>query len=169
MSTHGPTGWRMVSSRPLPLGATAKRPSIRTLLGEPAEELGRVGDLGLGLGHRLAHLRGHQQGQLVGPVVEGLERPAEDLAPLPRPGGQPLSLGGHGRVEGGHPVGRVASATSRSASPVEGSSTNRPRRPARAVAADEQPRRDRADDRLLEVAMLMPSASCGAATRAPLA
>ena len=30
MSRHGPTGWRMVSSRPLPLGTTAKRPSIRT-------------------------------------------------------------------------------------------------------------------------------------------
>ncbi len=27
---HGPTGWRIVRSRPWPLGATAKRPSMRT-------------------------------------------------------------------------------------------------------------------------------------------
>ena len=36
------------------------------LLGEPAEELGRVGDLGLRLGDRLAHLERHQQREVVG-------------------------------------------------------------------------------------------------------
>ena len=30
MSRHGPTGWRIVSSRPCPFGAVAKRPSMRT-------------------------------------------------------------------------------------------------------------------------------------------
>ena len=34
MNRHGPTGWRIVSSRPAPLGAVAKRPSIRTASSE---------------------------------------------------------------------------------------------------------------------------------------
>ena len=50
------------------------------LAGEPAEELGRVGDLGLRLGDRLAHLERHQQRELVGALVERLEGAPEDLA-----------------------------------------------------------------------------------------
>ena len=37
-------------------------------LGEPAEELGAVGDLTAGLGQRLAHFQGHQQGDVLGRV-----------------------------------------------------------------------------------------------------
>ena len=49
---------------------------------EPAKELGGVGDLGLRLGDRLAHLERHQQRQLVDALVERLERPPQDLAAL---------------------------------------------------------------------------------------
>ena len=62
------------------------------LAGEPAEELGRVGDLGLRLGHRLAHLERHQQRQLVGALVERLEGALEDLAALVRRRRRPLRL-----------------------------------------------------------------------------
>ena len=42
--------------------------------GEPAEELGRVGDLGLRLGERLAHLERHQQREIVGALVRAPRR-----------------------------------------------------------------------------------------------
>ena len=47
ISRHGPTGWRIVSSRPWPFG-TDRVPAFdaHRLLGEPAQELGGVGDLG---------------------------------------------------------------------------------------------------------------------------
>ena len=51
---------------------------------EPAEELGRVGELGLRLGDRLAHLQRHQQGEVVGALVERLEGAVEDLRALVR-------------------------------------------------------------------------------------
>ena len=77
------------------------------LLGEPAEEVGGVGDLGLGVGDGLAHLQGHEQGQLVDAVHEGLERPPEDLAPPPGGGGRPSGLSGGGGIEGGDGVAGV--------------------------------------------------------------
>jgi hypothetical protein len=79
----------MVISRPAPLGA----------VGEPAEELRRVGDLGLGLGDGLAHLQGHDQRQLVGLLGHRLERAAQDLAALARRVGGPLGLDGATGVE----------------------------------------------------------------------
>ena len=69
------------------------------LLGEPAQELGGVGDLGLGLGERLAHLERHQQRQLVGALVHRLERAAQDLAALARRMRRPLVLHGARGVE----------------------------------------------------------------------
>ena len=73
------------------------------LLGEPAEELGGVGDLGLGLGERLAHLQRHQQRELVIARGELLVGAAQDLAALARGVRGPLGLargGGGERVEG---------------------------------------------------------------------
>ena len=64
-----------------------------------AEELGGVGDLALGLGDRLAHLQRHQQGEVVDPLVQQLERPGEDVGPLPRAGRGEGRLCGDGRVE----------------------------------------------------------------------
>ena len=52
------------------------------LLGVPAEELGRVGDLALGVGHRLAVLAHDQFGELVGVLDEHLPAVAQDLAAL---------------------------------------------------------------------------------------
>ena len=66
---------------------------------EPAEELRRIGDLGLRLRHRLAHLEGHQQGEVVGPPVEDLEGAPEDLPPLVGGRGGPLGLAGDRGVE----------------------------------------------------------------------
>jgi hypothetical protein len=53
------------------------------LLGEPAEELGGVGDLGPAVGERLAHLQGHEQRKVVDPVHDHLVCAAEDLPALP--------------------------------------------------------------------------------------
>src|SRR6266540_3962630 len=75
------------------------------LLGEPAEELGRVGDLRLRLGQRLAHLQGHQQGEVVALGGDALEGAPQDLAALPRRVGGPGLLGVHGRGERGLAVG----------------------------------------------------------------
>jgi hypothetical protein len=54
------------------------------LLGEPAQELGGVEDLGLRLRDRLAHLERHQQRELVLALDDRLERAAEDLAAIAR-------------------------------------------------------------------------------------
>ncbi|ELU60304.1 hypothetical protein PCS70012_02358, partial [Streptococcus pneumoniae PCS70012] len=52
------------------------------LLGEPPEELGGVRDLAPGLGERLAHFRGHDEGQFVLALHDQLIGSAEDLAAL---------------------------------------------------------------------------------------
>ena len=84
------------------------------LLGEPAEELGAVGDLAPGLGDGLAHLQAHQGGELVGPVDERLEGPPEDLAALARRGRRPAGLRLAGGGERGQAVvrGAVGAASS---------------------------------------------------------
>src|SRR5215212_3283448 len=73
-------------------------------LREPAEELGGVGDLRLRLRYRLAHLEGHQEGELVGALHYFLEGAAEDLSPLARRRLAPLGLRLIGRTERGHRV-----------------------------------------------------------------
>jgi hypothetical protein len=59
------------------------------LLGEPAEELGGVDDLALGLGQQLAVLGHHGVGQLVDFGVHQVERPAQDLRALAGRGSGP--------------------------------------------------------------------------------
>ena len=71
------------------------------LLGEPAEELRRVGDLGLGLRERLAHLERHHHRELVRALGDQLERAAQDLAALARRVRGPLALHGAAGVERG--------------------------------------------------------------------
>ena len=99
------------------------------LLREPAEELRRVGDLGLRLGDRLAHLERHQQREVVGALDHQLVGAAQDLAALARrvlaPRG--LLLVRPPRAPRSASSG-VASATSAIVSPVEGSSTAKVRR-----------------------------------------
>src|SRR5829696_84212 len=74
------------------------------LFREPAEELGGVGDLRLGLRQRLAHLQRHQEGELVGALYDLLEGATEDLTPLARSRLAPLVLHPVGRVQGGHGI-----------------------------------------------------------------
>ena len=73
-------------------------------LGEPAQELRTVGDLAAGLGQRLAHLQGHQQREVLGPLGDQLEGPAQDLAALTRRDLRPGLLRGGRGVQGGRAV-----------------------------------------------------------------
>ena len=93
--------------------------------GEVAQELGGVGDLALGLGHRLAHLQRHEQGEVVDALVEQLEGPGEDVGALPRAAPGEAGLRPHGGVEGPRPSAGPASATEHSTSPVDGSRTSK--------------------------------------------
>jgi hypothetical protein len=93
------------------------------LLGVPAQEVGRVGDLGLGLLDRLAHLERHEQRELVRARGHELERAAQDLAALARGRRRPLGLHVGGRGSAACASSTWPSATSASASPVDGSST----------------------------------------------
>ena len=80
-----PTGgwWTMI--RLAPDGASRELAAdAHRLLGVPAEELGRVGDLALGVGERLAVLAHDQRGQLVGVVDQDLPAVAQHLAALAR-------------------------------------------------------------------------------------
>ena len=76
------------------------------LLGEPPEELRRVGDLALRLGERLAHLHRHEQGEVVDPRRDQLVRAAQDLPAFARGHRREARLGGDGGVERGPPVVR---------------------------------------------------------------
>src|SRR6266545_3593089 len=62
--------------------------------------------LALRFGDRLAHLEGHQQRQVVGPVDQDLVRPVQDLAALPGCVRRPRRLRRDRGVERLHPVGR---------------------------------------------------------------
>src|SRR5215212_8999223 len=74
------------------------------LLREPAEELGGVRNLRLRLRYRLAHLQGHQEGELLGAFYYLLEGAAEDLTPFARWVLRPLGLRLVGCPERGHRV-----------------------------------------------------------------
>ena len=122
---------------------------------EPAEELGGVGQLRLRLRDRLAHLEGHQQRQVVGPLVQ-LENARWRISE--RSFGAvaaQLGLGLAGRVERGLGVVGVASATSQNVSPVAGSSTARvaPPEASRHSPADQELLRRGVDDGLLIAGM----------------
>ncbi len=72
--------------------------------GEPAQELGTVGDFAAGFGQGFAHFQGHQQREVLGPFGHQVKGAAEDLGPFPgrRPG--PGSLDLVGRVQCGEGV-----------------------------------------------------------------
>ena len=142
ISRHGPTGFLVTSSRDLPSGddrVAAERAD--GLLGEPAQELGAVGDLAAGLGQRLAHLQGHQQREVLGPLGDQLEGPAQDLAALPRRYLRPGLLGGGGGVQRRQrrPRGRRRRCSA-APCPVAGSSTSNvlPDAAGRHCAVDQQ-------------------------------
>ena len=52
-------------------------------LGEPAQELGAVGDLAAGFGQRFAHFQGHQQCEVLGAFGDQVEGAAQDFGPFP--------------------------------------------------------------------------------------
>jgi hypothetical protein len=56
------------------------------------QEVGGVEHLGLRLGHRLAHLERHEDGEVVGALDDQLVRLAQDLPPLARRRVGPLAL-----------------------------------------------------------------------------
>jgi ParB family chromosome partitioning protein len=138
-----------------PLGR-GRRPRVAALdphrlLAEPAEELGAVGDLGLGLGEALAHLHRHQQRQLARLLGHGLERAPQDLAAFPRRRRGPAGLRGGSGVEGGARL--VGACVGDVGEPLprrrvldrEGLAAGR----LAPLAADEQPARQRVEDRSL--------------------
>jgi hypothetical protein len=93
------------------------------LLAVPAEEVGGVDDLGLGLGDGLAHLERHQQRQVVLALDDHVVGAAQDVAALARRHvAEVLERVGR-RLQRGVGVLGVASATSVRVSPVAGSST----------------------------------------------
>src|SRR5699024_6019177 len=75
------------------------------LLGEPAEELGAVGDLSLGLGEGLAHLRGHHGRDVIGAFGEQFEGATQDLGAFAGCGGGPIGLCLTGGPDGGFGIG----------------------------------------------------------------
>ena len=85
-----------------------RRPATRDahgLLGEPAEELGAVGDLTAALGERLAHLEGHEHRELLRALGDLLVGRPQQLAAVARRRARPVGLRRHGGVEGGPAVG----------------------------------------------------------------
>ena len=159
MNTHGPTGCCIVSTRPgARLVDREAAVDAHRLLGVPAEEVGGVGDLGLGLGDRLAHLERHQQREVVGALDDRVVGAAQDVAALARGDVAPRRrTSSWAAVSAALASSTVASATSASVSPVDGSSTVSVAPAGVApLAADEQLGLDRVEDRLLCVA-LMPS------------
>ena len=120
------------------------------LLGEPAEELGGVGDLAPGLGQRLAHLQRHQQREVLLALEEQVVGPAQDVAALARRHRGPGGLGLGGGLQRLHAVGRggVGDLGEHASG---GGVLDGERRPGLGRApgpADEQPARHRADDLL---------------------
>ena len=71
------------------------------LFGVPAEELGRVGDLGARVGERLAVLERHQLGEAFGVADDQLERLAQHFGALARFLGGPAVHRGAGGVDRG--------------------------------------------------------------------
>ena len=93
ISRHGPTGLCCDQDLVLALrGGEVAAVVADGLLGEPAQEFGAVGDLAAGFGQRLAHFQGHQQREVLGPLGDQVEGPAQDLGAFPRRGAGPRGL-----------------------------------------------------------------------------
>jgi len=71
------------------------------LLGIPAEELGRIGDLGAGIRKRLAVFERHQSREALGLLQDQLEGLAQDLAALARLARGPAGERGACGIDGG--------------------------------------------------------------------
>ena len=112
-----------------------------------AEKLCGVSDLTAGLGQRLAHLQCHQQGQVVDPLMQQLERPGQHVGPLAGRGRGEAGLSGDGGIQGGLPVrgGGVGHRAQRRpgsrVDDIEGAAVRR----VDPLAVDEQPLFDGAD------------------------
>jgi hypothetical protein len=115
----------MVSSRPgaVRRGRVAALDPHR-LLGEPAEELRRVGDLGLRLRERLAHLERHHERELVGLGGDRLVGAAQDLAALARRVRGPLGLDPQAASSAAEASSAWRRRPAAIVSPVDGSSTS---------------------------------------------
>jgi len=74
------------------------------LFGEPPEELRAVANLPHALGDDLAHLQGHQRGEVLGAGDDHLEDRPQDLASLARRGRGPVGLHRAGGVQRGQAV-----------------------------------------------------------------
>ena len=91
--------------RPVPAGLGVNRPrDAHRLLGEPAEELTAVLHLAHALREHLAHLQGHQGGEVFGAIGDLLEHRAQNLAAFAGRGGGPFGLHGAGGVQRGDGV-----------------------------------------------------------------
>ena len=104
-SSATPIGWYWTRMRLAPAGRDgelAVQPD--RFLGEPAEELGRVGDLAGGVGQRLAVLERDQLGQHVAALDHQLVAAAQDLGALARGGRGPGRRRRVGGVHGGEGV-----------------------------------------------------------------
>ena len=101
ISRQGPTGFFVHQQPGLPVrGDRVAAERADGFLGEPAQELGAVGDLAAGLGQRLAHLQGHQQREVLGALGDQFKGPAQDLAAFTRRDLRPGLLRGSGGVQG---------------------------------------------------------------------
>ncbi len=105
MSRHGPDGFVLDQDLVLALGGGEVAAVVADgFLGEPAQELGPVGDFAAGFGQGLAHFQGHQQREVLGAFGDQVKGPAQDLGPHPGCGPRPGRLDGVGRIEGGDGV-----------------------------------------------------------------
>jgi hypothetical protein len=101
MKTHGPTGCFIGS------GLVHREAAVEAdrLLGVPAQEARAVGDLGLGLRQRLAHLERHEQREVVAALGDELVGAAQDVRALARRARPPVA--GPGGVRAAERVERV--------------------------------------------------------------
>ena len=93
MSRHGPDGFVLDEDLVFALGGGEVAAVVADgFLGEPAQELGPVGDLAAGFGQGFAHFQGHQQREVLGAFGDQVKGAAQDLGPHPRRGPRPGRL-----------------------------------------------------------------------------
>ena len=124
ISRHGPTGWRIVSSRPWPLGAFEKRPSIRTASSANQRRNSaayRISDLDSAIGLPISSVIRSDSSSWRSTIVSNARR---RISPRSR-GGVSAQLGPASTAASSASIASSgeASATSANVSPVAGSST----------------------------------------------